>query len=45
MKQSSKKKRSRVELEEVKDEKDLMTQDKQAFLRKFKRLNGKPNEG
>ena len=38
LKQSSKKKRSRVELEEVKDEEDLLTQDKQAFLREFKRL-------
>ena len=27
-----------MELEEVKDEEDLLTQDKQAFLREFKRL-------
>ena len=38
LKQSSKKKRSRVELEEVKDEEDLLTQDKQAFLREYKRM-------
>ena len=38
MKPSSKKKRSRKEMEEVKHEEDLLNRDKQAFLKDFKRL-------
>jgi hypothetical protein len=38
LKESSKKKRSREEIEEVKLEEDLLKRDKQGFLREFKKL-------
>jgi hypothetical protein len=38
LKESSKKKRSREEIEEVKVEEDLLKRDKQGFLREFKKL-------
>lgn len=38
LKGSSKKKRSRAEMEEVKQEEELLNSDKQKFLRQFKML-------
>ena len=38
LKPSSKKKRSRVEMEEVKHEEDQLNDDKHSFLRQFKKL-------
>jgi predicted nucleic acid-binding Zn-ribbon protein len=38
MKASSKRKRTKDELEEVKQEEDALNDDKQAFLQEFKRL-------
>jgi hypothetical protein len=38
LKESSKKKRSREEIEEVKMEEDLLKKDKQGFLREYKKL-------
>ena len=38
LKGSSKKKRSREEMEEVKQEEELLNEDKQLFLRQFKKL-------
>jgi hypothetical protein len=38
LKESSKKKRSREELEEVKVEEELLKRDKQGFLREFKKM-------
>ncbi len=40
IKGSSKKKRSRAELEEVKQEEELLNRNKQEFLRQFKQLKG-----
>lgn len=38
LKNSSKKKRSKEEMEEVKHEEDLLNKDKQEFLREYKQL-------
>ena len=38
LKGSSKKKRSRVEMEEVKHEEDELNEDKQEFLKQYKKL-------
>ena len=38
LKASSKKKRSRVEMEEVKQEEDELNDDKHSFLRQYKKL-------
>ena len=38
LKESSKKKRSREEIEEVKAEEELLKKDKQGFLKEFKKL-------
>ena len=40
LKESSKKKRSREEIEEVKAEEELLKKDKQGFLKEFKKLKG-----
>jgi hypothetical protein len=44
LKGSSKKKRSRAEMEEVKHEEDLLNDNKQEFLRQFKYFNSNHND-
>ena len=42
LKGSSKKKRTRAEIEEVKDEEDLLNRNRKEFLRQFKHFKANP---